>query len=207
MGVAILTRGHRELTGLLASATAEVLVMSTGSLALARPREVDRHNLRRGVAYRVLCPGEFPLPGNAEIRTAPEVPSDAIVVDRGFAVLPAERNGFAVFELPGVVSTTVELFERIWAVSALRGEELPTERERELLALLSRGSTDESAALRLGISVRTVRRTAADLMLRLGARSRFQAGARAADRGWLPPGSPGPAPVASVSACAGGRGR
>ncbi|AXB47448.1 helix-turn-helix transcriptional regulator [Amycolatopsis albispora] len=207
MGVAVLTRGNRELTGLLASATTEVLVMSTGSLALARPREIDRYNLRRGVAYRVLCPGEFPLPGGAEIRTAPEVPSDALVVDRQFAVLPADRNGFAVFELPGVVGTTVELFERIWAVSPPRGEELPNERERELLALLSSGITDESAALRLGVSVRTVRRTAADLMLRLGARSRFQAGARAADRGWLPAGSPDPAPVLSVGACAGGRGR
>ncbi|MBN6037047.1 helix-turn-helix transcriptional regulator [Amycolatopsis sp. 195334CR] len=188
MGVAVLTRGNRELTALLATATSEVLVLSTGSLALARPREIDRYNLRRGVAYRVLCPGEFALPPGAEIRTAPEVPTDALVVDRRFAVLPAERNGFAVFELPGVIGTTVELFERIWAVSAPRGEELPSERERELLALLSSGITDESAALRLGVSVRTVRRTAADLMLRLGARSRFQAGARAADRGWLPAG-------------------
>ncbi|MGM1060521.1 S8 family serine peptidase [Saccharothrix sp. Mg75] len=38
---------------------------------------------------------------------------------------------------------------------------------------------------RLGISVRTMRRVVSDLMDRLGARSRFQAGAKAADRGRL----------------------
>jgi DNA-binding NarL/FixJ family response regulator len=58
-------------------------------------------------------------------------------------------------------------------------------REKELLSLLSSGSTDESAAARLGVSVRTVRRMVADIMNRLGARSRFQAGVKAADRGWL----------------------
>src|SRR5690606_39837840 len=60
-----------------------------------------------------------------------------------------------------------------------------TTRERELLTLLSAGNTDESAAAQLGVSVRTVRRMVADIMDRLGARSRFQAGVKAADRGWL----------------------
>jgi DNA-binding NarL/FixJ family response regulator len=60
-----------------------------------------------------------------------------------------------------------------------------SERERQLLRLLTAGYTDESAAVRLGISVRTVRRTVSGIMDRLGARSRFQAGVKAADRGWL----------------------
>lgn len=58
-------------------------------------------------------------------------------------------------------------------------------RERELLVLLMAGCTDETAAARLEVSVRTIRRTVADIMSRLGARSRFQAGAKAAGRGWL----------------------
>ncbi len=58
-------------------------------------------------------------------------------------------------------------------------------RERQLLTLLTAGYTDESAAVRLGISVRTVRRLVSGIMNRLGARSRFQAGVKAADRGWL----------------------
>ncbi|GAA3924602.1 helix-turn-helix domain-containing protein [Actinoplanes auranticolor] len=49
-------------------------------------------------------------------------------------------------------------------------------RERELLKLLAAGMTDESAAVRLGISARSVRRMMSGVMDRLGARSRFQAG-------------------------------
>jgi DNA-binding NarL/FixJ family response regulator len=52
---------------------------------------------------------------------------------------------------------------------------------------MSAGYTDESAAARLGVSVRTVRRMMSTIMTRLGARSRFQAGIRAADRGMLVP--------------------
>jgi len=47
------------------------------------------------------------------------------------------------------------------------------------------GATDEVVAAQLGVAVRTVRRTVATLMNRLGARSRFQAGVKAAGRGWL----------------------
>jgi DNA-binding NarL/FixJ family response regulator len=96
-----------------------------------------------------------------------------------------------VFRLPSVVTTTTELFERVWLSAVpLTASDLPDSadlgaRERELLSLLSAGSTDESAAARLGVSVRTVRRMVADIMNRLGARSRFQAGVKAADRGWL----------------------
>jgi DNA-binding CsgD family transcriptional regulator len=61
-----------------------------------------------------------------------------------------------------------------------------THREREVLVLLGSGCTDEDVAERLGYSVRTVRRVITDLMQRLGARSRFAAGAKASDLGWLP---------------------
>src|SRR5947207_1648255 len=57
--------------------------------------------------------------------------------------------------------------------------------ERELLELLGRGLTDEAAARKLGVSLRTVRRMMADLTTRLGATSRFQAGMRAHQLGWL----------------------
>lgn len=56
-------------------------------------------------------------------------------------------------------------------------------RERQLLTVLTAGYTDDSAAVRLGILVRTVRRVVSGIMGRLGARSRFQAGVKAADRG------------------------
>ncbi|NGY65162.1 hypothetical protein G7043_40285 [Lentzea sp. NEAU-D13] len=126
----------------------------------------------------------------ADIRTMPRVPLDVLIVDRALTVLPAERgDSVAAFELACIVTTTVELFERVWrtavpfSASVAAGE--VTDRERELLTLLFAGRTDEAAAARLNLSVRTVRRTVSQLMDRLGARSRFQAGAKAAGRGWL----------------------
>jgi DNA-binding NarL/FixJ family response regulator len=198
---------------LLASARRDVLVMSTLSAVSRDPvcgvRRIDHENLRRGVRYRVVVPDTartapvlasrlcaLALAG-ADTRTAPDVPTDALVIDGSVVVFPVDRTatgralGSAVFRLPSVVTTTVSLFERVWLSAVpMTPTDRPdvaglTARERELLTLLSSGSTDESAATRLDVSVRTVRRMVADIMGRLGARSRFQAGVKAADRGWL----------------------
>jgi DNA-binding CsgD family transcriptional regulator len=197
----------------LSTATREVLVVVATSSAtgpLPAFRAADRDNLRRGVRYRVLAPVEArTIPGvaelldtfachGAEIRTVAAVPMAALVVDDTLALLPGEECGeLAVFRLPSVVRVVAELFERLWlagtpfgsttprTVEAACAGSGPTGRELDLLALLVNGYTDESAAARLGISVRTVRRMVSELMHRLGARSRFQAGAKTADRGWL----------------------
>ncbi|WP_238017839.1 helix-turn-helix transcriptional regulator [Dactylosporangium sp. AC04546] len=206
-------KAHGGFDALLESAVSDVLVMSSGGVAgpIGAFSRIDRDNLRRGVRYRVLFPDSARLSRKlstmsltgAEVRTDAAVPVDAVVIDGTTALLPADRSGterlaqVAIFRLPSVVTATTELFERIWPVAVpLTPVDLPdgsdgadgaapTCRERELLALLCSGSTDESAAARLGISVRTVRRMVADLMNRLGARSRFQAGAKAVGRGWL----------------------
>ena len=60
-----------------------------------------------------------------------------------------------------------------------------TASEQELLRLLGKGLTDEAAAKRLGVSLRTVKRRMEDLMRRLEAGSRFEAGLKAGQRGWL----------------------
>jgi DNA-binding SARP family transcriptional activator/DNA-binding CsgD family transcriptional regulator len=203
---------HAGVEATLAAAGREVFITSSLRVCPGDPigtlRRVDFDNVRRGVRYRVLFPdrargiptlaarlGSLALAG-AEVRTLPDVPMDATVVDEVLAVLPSEGRdgrpgGVAMFRLPSVVNTIVELFELVWpsavplvASDVPDGAEL-TERERELLGLLSVGWTDESAAARLGISVRTVRRLMSTIMNRLGARSRFQAGVKAADRGWL----------------------
>ncbi|MFI9065625.1 response regulator transcription factor [Streptomyces sp. NPDC053429] len=57
--------------------------------------------------------------------------------------------------------------------------------ERELLRLLGSGLTDDTAGQRLGVSSRTVNRLMASIMERLGASSRFEAGIKAAHKGWL----------------------
>ena len=192
------TVGRAGLDALLASARREVLIMSASGGALFG--RLDHENLRRGVRYRVLFPDAARCSGSlnslslagAEVRTEAEVPMEAVVIDGVAAVLPADGAGVAVFRLPGVVAATVGLFERIWPGAAPLIPADPdavgpglTSRERALLDLLCSGATDESAGARLGISVRTVRRMVADIMNRLGARSRFQAGVKLADRGWL----------------------
>jgi len=193
---------HSGLAELLASAENEVIAMSTLTPAgpTFGPREV-----RHGVCYRAIFPdtarttpsagrhlGALSLAGVA-VRTIPHVPMNALVIDGSVAVLRADTtNGsVAVLRLSSVAVTALELFEPIWpdAVPLADGD-LPDDtdlslREQEMLRLLALGATDEVAAAQLDISVRTVRRMVAQIMNRLGARSRFQAGVKAADRGWL----------------------
>ncbi|PXY26199.1 helix-turn-helix transcriptional regulator [Prauserella coralliicola] len=201
---------HARVAAKLASAQREVLVVSplsgTPGDPVATFRRIDHANLRRGVRYRVLFPdhartlaeparrlGHLARAG-AEVRTMPAVPIEALVVDRAVAVLPS-GDDLAVLQLPSVVETVTELVERLWpsAVPVIPGDPPqaggPAARDRELLTLLADGRTDESAAAALGVSVRTVRRMVSSLMNRLGARSRFQAGVKAADRGWLSEGA------------------
>src|SRR5690606_16788413 len=132
----------------------------------------------------------------AEVRTSSSVPVDALVVASSLVVLPREARvqgpcELALFQLPSVITATVELFDRVWAnavpwgSTGMPSERGLTEREKELLTLLSAGCTDLTVASRLGVSVRTVRRMMSDVMNRLGARSRFQAGVKAADGAWL----------------------
>ena len=54
---------------------------------------------------------------------------------------------------------------------------------RALLRMLTTGLTDEAAARRMGMSLRTYRRRVAELMRLLEAESRFQAGVRAGELG------------------------
>ncbi|MFE2522086.1 hypothetical protein [Streptomyces mirabilis] len=82
----------------------------------------------------------------------------------------------------------VELFEAGWqqATPVFGGEAQETEEQpalsetdRALLDLLHAGLKDKSLARQPGLSERTLRRRITDLTPRLGATSRFQAGAQA----------------------------
>lgn len=61
----------------------------------------------------------------------------------------------------------------------------PTPAERDLLALVAAGATDDVIAAQLGISSRTLRRRLHALFDELGASNRFHAGVEAARRGWV----------------------
>ncbi|MCO8273912.1 helix-turn-helix transcriptional regulator [Actinoplanes sp. TRM 88003] len=132
----------------------------------------------------------------AHVRTTPQLPPRVAIYDREIALVelnPAEPgSGAVVLRGAGPVSALLALFDQLWNQAARFGEpqqddhEL-TPQERAVTRLLASGSTDEVVARSLGFSVRTARRIVADLMARLQAGSRFQAGARAVAQGWLEP--------------------
>lgn len=62
-----------------------------------------------------------------------------------------------------------------------------TDAERELLEAFARGGKDEIVARRIGITTPMLQRRMLNLMTRLGATSRFQVGALAAQAGWITP--------------------
>jgi DNA-binding CsgD family transcriptional regulator/sugar-specific transcriptional regulator TrmB len=133
------------------------------------------------------------------VRTVPVLPLRLIIVDRSAAVVPLNPEltsaGITLFRNPGAVAAMHALFEQVWdgalplGVPQSRDGGQLTRQDAALLRLLAQGDTDEVVARKLGVSVRTVRRIASDLMAQLGARSRFQAGVRAAEHGWLDPGA------------------
>jgi DNA-binding CsgD family transcriptional regulator len=149
------------------------------------------------------------------VRTTASLPFRMLVFDREHALVPIDPDdsarGALLFSSPGVLAGLCALFDFVWEkavpLSGTRrvrppadGQEL-TSQEAAVLRLLGEGCTDEVVARKLGISVRTGRRITADLMGRLGARSRFQAGMRAAQLGWLgaDDGGDGPPGVALAS--------
>jgi DNA-binding CsgD family transcriptional regulator len=131
----------------------------------------------------------------ARVRTVPVLPVRMLVVDRSRAVVPLDPTrtsaGACILHGHGTLAALCALFDQQWEQAQPWGEPPPrpaatlTDQERALLQLLLQGKTDAQAARRLGLSTRTVGRMTAELMARLGAHSRFQAGALAAAQGWL----------------------
>ncbi|KAB7846888.1 LuxR C-terminal-related transcriptional regulator [Streptomyces mobaraensis] len=183
---------------------------SKASLDAARP--LDEDALGRGVRLLVLYQdsvrndqgtlsyARWMAEKGGEVRTRPVVPPRLLIFDRRTAVVPLDpgnsRLGAVCTRSPGIVAALVALFELAWETAnplgadgrgraADEGAETLTPAERELLKILASGLTDEAAGKRLGVSLRTVRRQMAALMERLGATSRFEAGLKAARRGWL----------------------
>lgn len=176
--------------------------------ALDASRPLDRRGLRRGVDMRIIYQisvlddatnraylAEITAAG-AQVRVTDQALERMIVMDSRIGMVPIDpadsRRGAYVVRQPGLVLGLGRLFDRLWADA----EPLPdrdgeqagtplTELDRRVIALLAAGSTDESAARTVGVSVRHLRRRIARLMTLLGATSRFEAGVRAAKSGWI----------------------
>jgi DNA-binding CsgD family transcriptional regulator len=180
---------------------------SQASIEHARPLDADA--LARGVSIMTLLQdsarrhpathayARWLTDLGAQVRTAPVLPVRMLIIDRHAALIPVDavntKLGALSTREPGIVSSLLAVFEQAWNAAIPFGaaqrpantETGLTRLDQELLKLLSAGMTDEAAASRLGISARTVRRQMAALMERLNASSRFEAGLKAAQRGWL----------------------
>ena len=91
-----------------------------------------------------------------------------------------------------IVRSMITIFEIAWNTAVPLGSLVLedtttglTPLDRQILVMLGQGLTDEATASRLGVSGRTVRRQVASIMERLKASSRFEAGLKAAQRGWI----------------------
>ncbi|SOF02418.1 Sugar-specific transcriptional regulator TrmB [Streptomyces sp. OV198] len=139
-----------------------------------------------------------------ELRLASHLPTKLVVFDRTSALLPVRPDrptaGSLVVHSFALVAALAALFERVWdqAVPAFLGAghdrpvpaggaptPRPDERTREVLRLMATGMKDDSIARALGISRRTVQKHVSDAGTALGAKTRFQIGLLAAERGWL----------------------
>ncbi|MEV6165035.1 DNA-binding response regulator [Streptomyces sp. NPDC052052] len=125
--------------------------------------------------------------------SASPLPYETILIDRRVMILagrdtPTGRE-YTVTTSPILVEGVHSLFSAIWDNSAdldtyLRSDVPHLDADgRSVLKALGSGLTDASAARRLGVSLRTYRRRVAELMIKLEAGSRFQAGLRAGELG------------------------
>ncbi|MEV7417550.1 hypothetical protein [Streptomyces sp. NPDC089919] len=203
---------HR-VAGLLAEARHEVAFLDRPPYAMPdRPEEyLPGHGLdgllARGVSVRIVVgqealdrPGRWEvlaplMAAGVRIRAAAAVPTKLLVVDGRTALLPptgdADPTSSALLVSEGLLAPAmVGLFEAVWqGALPFGGPEGPAgtvpEGGRALLGLMAGGLKDEAIARQLGVHVHTARRRINALLGELGASTRFQAGARAALRGWL----------------------
>lgn len=134
-------------------------------------------------------------------------PLRMLLVDDEVAVLPLTTGHDAlrlvvVARGGALVAAFGQIFDELWRTATPFDEaavvpvepgvpvertaaDRPTEQESSILSMLAAGVTDDGIGRRLGISARTAHRRVRELMERLGARNRFQAGAQAVRFGWL----------------------
>ncbi|MFK0202840.1 helix-turn-helix transcriptional regulator [Streptomyces lavendulae] len=193
------------LTEVIDGCRREVLVSKHGgsfpeaALREALPRDLAL--LERGVRMRSLyqhatrfdpatrAHSERLIEAGAEIRTLPEVLPQMIIVDGELGFLPSRTGGALLIREPDLLGYLLDVFQRDWeyatpfATGPQAAHDISETVKQSILALLAKGLKDDSIARRLGISLRTCRRHVSELLLGLGAHSRFQAGVIAERQG------------------------
>jgi DNA-binding CsgD family transcriptional regulator len=214
---------RQALERLAFEATREVLALTPprghGAASLAALDDpLNAYLLSKGVRVQMVCVNsaraDVTLSASAReltgrgalLRTVPVLPLAMVVVDRTWVALPldpgADKLGAVLLRGAGVLDVVCALFHQYWQAAIPWSHrrapaQVLAEQERALLDMLTHGCTDEQAGRRLGVSTRTVGRMVADLMRRLGARSRFEAGVLAARQGLLAPDAGDAEPMSS----------
>jgi hypothetical protein len=173
---------------------------------------VEGELLGRGIRYRVIYdPGgledyhdlradlEKSTALGEQARVLPGAPTKLILADDRVGLIPLQAapstiESIVVVHPSALLQALGALFDSLWARALplpLRLDEVvsddgPTTDEMRLLALLTTGVPDVVIARQLGLSYRTFQRRLHELMGRLGAETRFQAGIRAVKLGWIP---------------------
>jgi len=171
--------------------------------------DLERSVLTRGVRFRSLYAADVlnhpakvahtdtMVEAGEQARLLRTVPLKLLAVDRHTALLPltgseaGSRFRAVEVQRSALTDALYALFEVLWRQATpwpTRGRGASpglTDDEQALLRYLMSGMKDEAIARQLACSRRTLRRRVDALLDRLGATSRFQAGALAVHRGWL----------------------
>ncbi|MEV6580503.1 LuxR C-terminal-related transcriptional regulator [Streptomyces sp. NPDC051582] len=188
--LSVMPGGAQSQASLDASRSLDDAAMSRGVTVLTLYQDSVRHD------PATLDYARWMVQRGGAVRTCPTLPPRMLVFDREVAVVPLDpsdtKRGALCTREAGIVAALVALFEQTWNTAVPLGTGHTrdggsglTPPEQELLRLLACGITDEVAGRRLGISARSVRRQMAGLMERLDASSRFEAGMKATQHGWL----------------------
>ncbi|KAA2254658.1 transcriptional regulator TrmB [Solihabitans fulvus] len=173
---------------------------------------VELEMLRRGISYRVIYDPsglerfhdlptelEISLAHGEQARVLPDAPIKLCVADDRLGLIPLQAappaiESIIVVHRSALLDALCALFDTLWDQamplplnSVADSPAGPTLEERRLLALLTTGMPDESIAKQMGLSHRTFQRRLHALLARVGAKTRFQAGLRAAHLGWVTP--------------------
>ncbi|WP_129842327.1 helix-turn-helix transcriptional regulator [Streptomyces sp. RFCAC02] len=180
--------GAQPDASLRAAVAVDMELLSRG----IRMRSLFQHAAR---SHRATAVYAATLAGaGGQVRSTSVLPTRMLIYDN-CAVLPIDPletgAGVAIVRDPAVLTFLKQLFEHYWdraldfADDGQKAGREPTGVEREVLLLMATGKKDEAIAHQMGMSPRSVSRIVARLMERLEAESRFQAGVRAAQSGWL----------------------
>jgi sugar-specific transcriptional regulator TrmB/DNA-binding CsgD family transcriptional regulator len=196
------------------AATRQVCSFSTAPFVAVPPgaNTAEDQAVDRGVEYLVLVEREvLATPGvvgetiasirrGVQVRVADKLPIKLMMADGELALVPltTEPGGepaAVLLRRSGLLTAVEALFESVWQRAyRLRVDaagELTEERDgpiaeldKNILALLLSGLTDEAVAGQLDLSLRTLQRRVRALMDLAGARTRVQLGWHAARNGW-----------------------